>query len=435
MGQRVEARMEGENELWFTADVIGGPFGMEDEEREGGEEGEGEEGEGEDGSGDESDASSDDLEFGGGRAMDEDEGPVYALRYETGLVEKLVPRGRMRRVSRREVHSDGRFLVEDGRLTVGGVDRRCRLLRFKESPGFYQSCVVLSQGEKGGGAVPINRFDRTYLPFECNQAFGVGLSFLETERGARRRVCVWGGGGGTFPMTVAAILPGAHVDVVEVDQGVVDVARAHLGYRDEGTEGGYKNLVTHVEDALEFCRRMASESDEKYDLICCDVVSEGAGKGEVEEDEATGEPELEAPPPAFVERGFLAGPLKECLREDDGLLVMNVIAGRRKLAEVAQTLADVFGEQSVYCLVSDPGYYFFAFRRAAPIDPPLDHSDVLSRCGRTEEPWCVALGLTHLPLVRDEVAKTEEYAARKSICGWFAFPRLVRMLRDPSYSA
>ena len=418
VGDRVEARMEGENELWFTADVIGGPEGVDAAEEEEAEpEGDG---------------------FDGGRAMDEDAGPVYALRYETGLVEARVPRGRMRRSSRVEVWSDERFLVEDGRLTVGGVDRRCRLLRFKGCPGFYQSCVLLEgRGEPRGTPAAVG-FDRTYLPFECNQAFGVGLSFLETERGAGRRFAVWGGAGGTFPMTVAAILPGAVVDVVELDGGVVDVARAHLGYRDRGTPGGHRNLATHVEDALAFCRRTAASGETPYDLICCDVLSEGAGRGEEEEvalDPTTGEPELEAPPPGFVERAFVAGPLWDSLREDDGLLVMNVIAGRRKLVEVARTLADVFGEACVYCLVTDPGYYFFAFRRTAPIDPPLDHTDVLSRCGRTEEPWCVALGLAHLPLVRDEVAKTEDYAAQKSICGWFPFRRLVRMLCDTSFQA
>jgi spermidine synthase len=50
---------------------------------------------------------------------------------------------------------------------------------------------------------------------------------------------VVGMGGGSMPMFLRAVLPDAHIDVVDIDPDVVDVAKRFFGFREDGRMRAY----------------------------------------------------------------------------------------------------------------------------------------------------------------------------------------------------
>jgi spermidine synthase len=74
-------------------------------------------------------------------------------------------------------------------------------------------------------------------------------------------VLVVGLGGGAIPMFLRAVLPDAHVDVVDIDPQVVDAARDYCGFQEDAL------LRAHVADARDF---IESEGP-PYDVIFLDA--------------------------------------------------------------------------------------------------------------------------------------------------------------------
>ena len=78
------------------------------------------------------------------------------------------------------------------------------------------------------------------------------------------RILIVGLGGGTLPTALAALLPAATIDVVEVDAAVAAVAERFFGF-----QPGPKLRVV-IQDARVFGRRAAA-APERYDLIMLDA--------------------------------------------------------------------------------------------------------------------------------------------------------------------
>jgi spermidine synthase len=93
------------------------------------------------------------------------------------------------------------------------------------------------------------------LPY--TQVAMVGLTFVP----APKRILVVGLGGGAMPMFLRAVLPDAHIDVVDIDPDVVAVARRYFGFREDAA------LRAHVGDA----RGFIESSGPAYDLIFLDA--------------------------------------------------------------------------------------------------------------------------------------------------------------------
>ncbi|MCY1015018.1 spermidine synthase [Pyxidicoccus sp. MSG2] len=125
-------------------------------------------------------------------------------------------------------------------VTQDGAGRR--YLQF-EWDGPYQSVV--------GQGFPL----RLELPY--TQAVVAGLAFVE----APRRILVVGVGGGAIPMFLRAVLPKAHIDAVESDAGMLDVARRYFGFREDSA------LQSHVADG----RRFIETPGPLYDVIILDA--------------------------------------------------------------------------------------------------------------------------------------------------------------------
>ena len=76
-----------------------------------------------------------------------------------------------------------------------------------------------------------------------------------------RRILVVGLGGGTLPAFLHRHYPAAHIDAVDIDPEVVNVARKYFGFREDA------RLRAHVADG----RKFIEEAREPYDLIFLDA--------------------------------------------------------------------------------------------------------------------------------------------------------------------
>lgn len=85
----------------------------------------------------------------------------------------------------------------------------------------------------------------------------VGLAFVPEPQ----RILVVGLGGGAMPMFLRAVLPEAHVDAVDIDPDVVEVARRYFGFKEDA------RLRAHVGDGRGFVEAKGAA----YDLIFLDA--------------------------------------------------------------------------------------------------------------------------------------------------------------------
>ena len=79
-----------------------------------------------------------------------------------------------------------------------------------------------------------------------------------------RRVLILGLGGGVMPMALRALDADMHIDTVELDPAVLQVARSHFGYREDA------HLHSHVDDARVFVRKQR-RAGASYDLVLIDA--------------------------------------------------------------------------------------------------------------------------------------------------------------------
>jgi len=127
-------------------------------------------------------------------------------------------------------------------ILVSEDDRGLRILRFE--PGGARQSVV-----KPG--------DPEHLELPYMRAMPVALAFVDKPR----NVLVVGLGGGTIPSFIRRHFPQANIDAVDIDPGVVEVARSHFGFREDA------KMRAHVEDG----RRFIERAERRYDIIFLDA--------------------------------------------------------------------------------------------------------------------------------------------------------------------
>ncbi len=83
-----------------------------------------------------------------------------------------------------------------------------------------------------------------------------------------KRVLIIGLGVGTLPLAIRRTIPGALVDVVEIDPNVIKVAKTYFEWPD-----GDDLLVTHIADGRQFVLDAISRSD-RYDIVLLDAFDD-----------------------------------------------------------------------------------------------------------------------------------------------------------------
>ena len=152
-------------------------------------------------------------------------------------------------------------VLRGGGLVYTVRDPQGRRVRVLRHGGVFQSATYAGEGARGA-------FGPACLEpvFEYYRAFGSVLAGLPDAR----RVLVVGGGGCSFPKTVAAERPCARVDVVEVDPCIIDAA-CRWFYVDEAASimrdaGGDLRLI--CADGRAFLEAAPTGS---YDMIALDA--------------------------------------------------------------------------------------------------------------------------------------------------------------------
>lgn len=155
--------------------------------------------------------------------------------------------------------------------------------------------------------------DHDRLVFDYTRMSFAGL-LLHAEP---KSILVAGLGGGSIPMTLADLFPDARIDVIEIDQAVVNVAREFFYFQEN------QNTEVFVRDARVFVKR-AIITGKKYDYIVLDAF--------------TGD----YIPEHLLTREFLEE-VKQLLT-DDGVLVANTFSTSRFYDHESVTYQRVFGE-------------------------------------------------------------------------------------------
>jgi spermidine synthase len=127
-------------------------------------------------------------------------------------------------------------------IVVSEDDDGLRILRF-ERFGARQS--VVKPGDPDHIELP---YARVMIP----------MPFLFVEQ--PMSALIIGLGGGTIPSFLRKRFPQMRIDVVDIDPGVVDVAKSHFGFRED------ELMRAHVEDG----RRFVERTRERYDLVFLD---------------------------------------------------------------------------------------------------------------------------------------------------------------------
>ena len=99
--------------------------------------------------------------------------------------------------------------------------------------------------------------DPDHLELPYARAMPVGLVFVEQPE----RVLIVGLGGGTVPGFLHKHYPKTTIDVVDIDPGVVEVAKKFFGFREDAT------MHAHVADG----RRFIEQCRDPYDVIFLDA--------------------------------------------------------------------------------------------------------------------------------------------------------------------
>ena len=87
------------------------------------------------------------------------------------------------------------------------------------------------------------------------------LAGLIAQTPAKQRILMLGGGTFTLPQQIAHRYPHSHIDVVEIDPKLVEVAREHFYYRDPS------NVTLTFTDA----RTYVNQTKQRYDIVVVDV--------------------------------------------------------------------------------------------------------------------------------------------------------------------
>lgn len=151
--------------------------------------------------------------------------------------------------------------------------------------------------------------DKGFLCCTHHAVMVAGLSMLGTEaiksKDVQVSVLIVGLGGGGLPQFVRDFVPGARVEVVELDPAVLEVAKTWFEFQTDD------RLKVILGDGLEHISSLASQGGHSYDIIIFDVDSKDPTLG------------MSCPPPAFVETSLLEKVCK--LLTPRGVFMLNLV--------------------------------------------------------------------------------------------------------------
>lgn len=115
---------------------------------------------------------------------------------------------------------------------------------------------ILRFGRYGARQSVVKLGDPDHLELAYARVIPIAFVFVEEPKSA----LVIGLGGGTIPSFLRKRFPQMRIDAVDIDPGVVEVAKSHFGFRED------EHMRAHVEDGRKYVER----TTERYDLVFLD---------------------------------------------------------------------------------------------------------------------------------------------------------------------
>lgn len=139
-----------------------------------------------------------------------------------------------------------------------------------EERSIYRDITVVQNGDRRCLIFNLHRGDRNQTCMEVNDRDTLVFSYTRMSfaglllQPEPKSILVAGLGGGSIPMTLSDLFPDAKIDVVEIDQAVVNVAKEFFFFEEND------NMHVTVSDARVFIKR-AGLAGKKYDYIVLDA--------------------------------------------------------------------------------------------------------------------------------------------------------------------
>lgn len=192
-----------------------------------------------------------------------------------------------------------------------------------EEKSLYRDINVVQTGDRRCLIFNVHRGDRNQTCVDVNNRDELIFSYTKMSFAGLllnpnpKKILIAGLGGGTLPLAFNDLFPEAQIDVVEVDQAVVNVAKGFFFFEEN------ENMTVAVNDARVFVKR-AGILGEKYDFIILDAF----GGDYI--------------PEHLLTREFLEE-VKQIMA-DDAVLVANTFSTSRFYDHESVTYQRVFGE-------------------------------------------------------------------------------------------
>jgi spermidine synthase len=183
-------------------------------------------------------------------------------------------------------------------ITVAQTRQR-RCLRFGPGDALAQSCTLLARPE--------------HLAFDYTKAMVAALLLWQPEP---QRVLFIGVGGGSMPMALARVRPGATIDAVEIDEAVLRVAQRYFGLAPG------PRLRLHAADGVDWVAA-ARARGEVFDAVLLDAF------------------DADGVPPALFSEAFLGA--VRALLAPGGVFVANTLASADSYGRESAAAERVFG--------------------------------------------------------------------------------------------
>jgi len=127
----------------------------------------------------------------------------------------------------------------------------------------HQICIVFGRLSRRPDYQSCYNPDKPdYLVFSYTKLVMAGLSIKPDPKS----ILIIGLGGGTLPMSLEKVYPQSHIDTVEIDQAVLDVAKKWFSYKESTLQ------KTHILDGRIFTKRQLIKG-KRYDLIILDAFN------------------------------------------------------------------------------------------------------------------------------------------------------------------
>ncbi|XP_024382645.1 uncharacterized protein [Physcomitrium patens] len=217
------------------------------------------------------------------------------------------------------------------------------------------------------------------------------------------RVMVVGLGAGLLPMFLHNHLPVDHIEVVELDGVIGDLAKRHFGFVENN------RMKLHVGDGIDAVHAIGRVAkipvkvptvSELSENLATSHINEGSNSVKdqrlhvliIDADAGDSSLEMSCPPKEFLDESFLAA--AKVALVDEGMLVINVVSrAARAVSSAASKLQKVFEEVYELKIDEDVNRVLFALPRKCPVPNDSLISDLRSAALRLRKlctdfsPW------------------------------------------------